>query len=247
MKPDQNRKEGLLRLTLDRVSPTNQHYIHLYFLVNDIKKAVTSYAKGDVLDIGCGNKPYLSFFKTGISKYVGCDIIQSSENVVDFICPANKLCFDDASFDTVFSTQTMEHVSDHQGMVKESFRVLKPGGHAIFTVPFSWELHEEPYDFFRFTKYGLKDLFEKNGFEIVEIKPNGGKWAAVFQLWINVLFSTRKYVTIRSRIIKLLFVRLKLIVPYNKFAIWLDKRYFDEGFTLNYIVITKKKLNTTLS
>ncbi|HEU0063959.1 MAG TPA: methyltransferase domain-containing protein, partial [Flavisolibacter sp.] len=189
---------------------------------------------------GCGNKPYLTFFQGLVTEYTGCDIIQSSKNVVDFLCPATELCFGDNTFDTVFSTQVMEHVADHNAMIKEAYRVLKPGGTIILTVPFCWELHEEPYDFYRFSKYGLKDLFEKHGFKVPLIKSNGGKWAAIFQLWINVLFSTRKYVTIRSRFIKLIFVRLRLIILYNRFAVWLDKKYFDDIITLNYIVIAKK-------
>lgn len=234
------REEGTERLTYNKIHVHNQHYIATYFIVSDIKDAINKYAKGDLLDVGCGNKPYVQLFDKLIDKYIGCDIVQSSENVVDNICPANDLCFANDSFDTVFSTQVMEHVADHQGMVAEAFRVLKKGGYAIFTVPFSWELHEEPYDFFRFTKYGLKDLFEKKGFEVVSIKSNGGKWAAIFQLWLNVLLSTRKYVTIRSRIIKLIFIRLKFIILYNKFSIWLDKRYYDDVLTLNYILIAKK-------
>lgn len=234
------REEGTERLTYNKIYVSNQHYIATYFILSDIKDAIKKYAKGKLLDVGCGNKPYAQLFNNLIDTYTGCDIVQSSENVVDYICPANDLCFGNDAFDTVFSTQVMEHVSDHQGMVTEAFRVLKKGGYAIFTVPFSWELHEEPYDFFRFTKYGLKDLFEKKGFEVISIKSNGGKWAAIFQLWLNVLLSTRKYVTIRSRIIKLIFIRLKFIILYNKFSIWLDKRFFDDVLTLNYIVIAKK-------
>ncbi len=234
------REEGLNRLTYKSFSIHNQHYIVTSFIIADIKEAIVKYAKGDILDIGCGNKPYARFFDGYITKYVGCDIVQSSEKVVDFLCPANELCFDDNSFDTIFSTQTMEHVADHQGMVSETYRVLKKGGFAIFTVPFNWELHEEPYDFFRFTKYGLTNLFERNGFKVVYVKSNGGKWASIFQLWLNVLFSTRKYVTLRSRVIKFLLVNLKLVIVYNRFSVWLDKRFFDDVLTLNYIIIAQK-------
>jgi len=234
------REEGMERLTMESISPTNQHYINNYFIKKDIQDHVPMYSKGKLLDIGCGNKPYLDFFKNITTSYIGCDIVQSSKNVVDDLCPATELVYADNTFDTVFSTQVMEHVADHQGMIREAYRVLKKDGHAIFTVPFAWELHEQPYDFFRFTRYGLKEIFEKNGFEIVMIKSNGGKWAAIMQLWVNVLYSTRKYKTIRSSIIKLLFVRLRFIVLYNKFSIWLDKKYFDDGLTLNYMVIVRK-------
>jgi SAM-dependent methyltransferase len=237
---DADRNNGLQRLTYEDIRVANQHYIGTYFIVNDIRDAIAEYARGNILDIGCGNKPYEVLFRDKVSRYTGCDIIQSSDNVVDYLCPANDLCFQDSEFDTVFSTQTLEHVADHRGMVAEAFRVLRPGGYAIFTVPFSWELHEEPYDFFRVSKYGLKYLFEGSGFEVIRIKANGGKWAAISQLFLNVLMSTRKYVTFRSRLIKLLFIRMRLIIPYNKISIWLDKRFFDDVFTLNYIIVARK-------
>ncbi len=240
MENSHSREEGLQRLTSASLSVTNQHYIGTWFIKNDIEQAVQQYANGHLLDIGCGNKPYEPIIHGKVTVYTGCDIVQSSERKVDVICPANQLSFDDEIFDTVFSTQVLEHVADYEGMVQEAHRVLKKGCYGIFTAPFSWELHEEPYDFFRFSKYGLRTLFEKKGFEVVTVKANGGKWAAISQLWLNVLFSTRKYNTFRSRVIKWLFVRFRLIVPYNKFSIWLDKKYFDDIFTLNYMVIVKK-------
>jgi len=234
------REPGLERLTAEGLSLTNQHYIVTYFILNDIKKAINEFASGAVLDIGCGNKPYKNLFNEKNDSYIGCDIIQSSENVVDYICPANELIFKDESFNTVFCTQVLEHVADFNGVISEAYRVLKPNGVAIFTVPFAWELHEEPYDYQRFSKYGLKYIFENKGFKIEKVKSNGGKWSSILQLFINVLYSTRKYKTIRSKFIKLLFVNLKLIIPYNLFAIWLDKTFFDDNFTLNYLIIARK-------
>ncbi|MES1219189.1 MAG: class I SAM-dependent methyltransferase [Bacteroidota bacterium] len=240
MENKESREDGIRRLTHSDLSPRDPYFIATYFIKDDIKNIATKFASGRLLDVGCGNKPYEIYFKEVVNEYVGCDIVQSSENIVDYICPANQLCFEDATFNTIFSTQVLEHVADSKGVIKEAYRVLKKGGYALFTVPFSWELHEEPYDFFRFSKYGLKSLFEEQGFEIISIKANGGKWAAIFQLWLNVLLSTRKYKTFRSRIIKLFFIRLRCIVLYNRFSIWLDKRYFDDILTLNYIVIARK-------
>lgn len=235
-----NRETNLQRLTYHAIKPSNQHYIVTSFIKNAIQKAAVDFGKGKLLDIGCGNKPYKILFDQHVTDYVGCDIIQSSEQIVDFICPANKLCFEDNSFDTVFSTQVMEHVADYGGMIDESFRIMKSGAYGIFTMPFCWELHEEPYDFFRFSKYGLEEIFKRKGFKLIYIKSNGGKWAAIFQMFLNVLLSTQKYGTLRGKLIKWVFVKSKLIVVYNKLSIWLDKKYFDDQLTLNYIVIVQK-------
>src|SRR4051812_35727995 len=99
------REEGMGRLTYKDISIHNQHFIVTHFIVEDIKAAIKEYAKGDLLDIGCGNKPYLSLFDGLVKKYVGCDIVQSSEKLVDVICPANELNFSNETFDTAFSTQ----------------------------------------------------------------------------------------------------------------------------------------------
>jgi SAM-dependent methyltransferase len=239
MNSENSRETGIVRVTASAISKRNQHYIIYHFLKEDIRRAAHAYAKGKLLDIGCGNKPYHGLFSK-VDTYTGCDIVQSSENIVDHICPATELCFGSNEFDTVFSTQVIEHVADFDQMIAESFRVLKEGGYGIYTAPFSWELHEEPYDFFRFTRHGLRAAFEKGGFEIVEIRANGGKWAALFQLGLNVLFSTRKYNTWRSRLVSLLFVKLRLVYLYNKLAVWLDKRFYDDLLTLNYIIVIRK-------
>ena len=237
------RQENLSRISDWQIKSKHPHYIHYYFLVRDIQDAVQHYTRGDFLDLGCGNKPYESLYTPLSESQVGCDVIQSDRNRVDVICPADKLAFPDNSFDTVLCTQVLEHVYEHDEMIKEIWRVLKPGGHIILTVPFAWELHEEPYDFFRYTKHALKILFEKHGLEIDYIRPNGGKWAAVYQLRNNMLFSSFAKKTFASRLKKFFYVKMKMISLRNLFAIWLDKKFRDEVFTLNYIVVAHKPLN----
>ena len=231
---------------LDRLGDTklklkNFDYIHLTFLFEDIEAAIKKYAFGDMLDIGCGNKPYQKWYAPVTSTQIGCDISQSNLNKVDVICPATDLKFSDNSFDSVLCTQVMEHVFDNKLLVKEAYRVLKPGGQIILTVPFCWQLHEEPYDFFRVSKYGLQELFEDAGFEIIVIKANGGKWAATFQMFINTIHSTFKYKTVKAKMLKILFVELRLTALLNKLAVWIDRRHFDDLWTLNYLVVAKKK------
>lgn len=234
-------RQALPRLKAITVKKKNPDYIHLYFLMKDIKEALDKYAKKRLLDLGCGNKPYKDWYAPLTDYTVGCDAVQSSENVVDDICLASDLPYENASFDTVFSTQVLEHVFEQQQMINEAARVLTQDGYLLLSVPFTWELHEEPYDFSRITKYGLKEMFEKSGFEIEYIKANGGKWAAMFQMMINTVYSTFKYKTVKAKILKIIFLELKLTWLINQFAIWVDKRHFDDGWTLNYVVVAKKK------
>lgn len=236
-------REKLSRISDWHVKSKDPHYIHYYFLIRDIKEAIANYAKGNFLDLGCGNKPYESLYKPFTTTQTGCDVVQSDDNRVDVLCPVTDLKFENNQFDTVLCTQVLEHVFEHDRMMKEAFRVLKPGGHIILTVPFAWELHEEPYDFFRYTKHALKELFEQTGFKIDYIKPNGGKWAAIYQLRTNMMYlSFRRRKTFWNKLKKILYMELRLTQLRNHFAIWMDKHFYDEIFTQNYIVVAHKPI-----
>jgi SAM-dependent methyltransferase len=236
------RTENSERLVSTNISKFNMHYLHYKPFHKDLLAVIKKYAKGTVLDIGCGNKPYEKEFGTQISKYVGCDIIQSHLNKVDVLCEANNIPLEDSSFDTVFSTQTIEHVEDHQGLVNEAYRLLKPGGHFIVAGPFVWPLHEEPYDFFRFTKYGFKYILEKAGFQMIETNSNGGMWATAGQSLIHPFtHSKSKHFFIRS--CRFFFFKLRFYWVINSFFEWLDKKDFNPVNTINYVLVVTKPLN----
>ena len=235
------REENLQRLSSIHVKKNSVGYIVLYFLIGDLKNVISKYASGKILDVGCGNKPYEPLFNTTPENYIGCDIVQSSEHKVDVLCKATNIDAEDNFFDTAFSTQVMEHVDNSDLMMSECNRVLKPGGIFILSVPLCWELHEEPYDFFRFTKYGLKELCDRNNFEVLEIIPNGGKWAAIMQMNINMVYSTFKRKNLFIKGLKFLFINLHLTELINRIAIKIDKRFFDPLLTLNYVLVAKKK------
>ncbi len=168
-----------------------------------------------------------NFFAGRVSEHIGCDLVQSSDDRVDFICPATELSFEGASFDTVLCTQVIEHVADHQALLSEAFRVLKGNGVLILSGPMYWPLHEEPYDFFRFTKHGFKFLLEKLGFGGIEIINNGGKWALCGQVLIHTIENTRLH-------------RRFVIRSINRFFAFLDDRYPDSTNPMNYLVVARK-------
>jgi len=79
--------------------------------------------------------------------------------------------------------------------MKEIWRVLKPGGILFFTVPFLWNLHEIPYDEYRYTPFALKRHLTQSGFNEIEIKAMGGWDAALAQmlgLWVRRRFNKTK-------------------------------------------------------
>lgn len=235
------REENTLRFA-DFTSISRRSFYYLVYvpLIRTLNCATKQYASGVLLDIGCGNKPYEKMVSDKVEKYVGCDIVQSSENRVDVLCPANKIPLDDKTFDTVFSTQTIEHVEDHQGLVNEAYRLLKSGGYFIVSGPLYWHLHEEPYDFFRFTKHGFKYILEKSGFEVIEILPNGGTWATTGQAIIHSFSFVNKEGNWFIKFSKKVFFKLRIHVFVNWLFEWLDKKDYNPINTMNYVVVAKK-------
>jgi SAM-dependent methyltransferase len=107
---------------------------------------------------------------------------------VDLVGTAYKIPADDGSFDSALCTSVLEHLEEPELALRECHRILRSGGMAIYSIPFIWHLHEEPRDFYRFSKYGLKYMFEKAGFEIAEIEPLSGFWGTFGQMFVYNLY-----------------------------------------------------------
>ncbi|MGN6568906.1 MAG: class I SAM-dependent methyltransferase [Flavipsychrobacter sp.] len=237
---DNTRAEHLERLSIIKTGLNDPYYLEYKYLFTDLKDAIENYASGDVLDIGCGNKPYKVLFEGKINSYTGCDIIQSDRNLVDIICPATDIPLPNNSKDTVFTTQVLEHVADHRKLLAEAYRILKPGGNLILSAPMCWEHHEEPYDFFRFTKYGFEYLLKETGFTPVLIQPNGGKWALVGQVMLNSIRSSINRKTFLSRFMNMLYFIFRIKWLINILFSYLDRVDRDNSATLNFVVVARK-------
>ncbi len=235
------REENIRRLSSHEISLNNIHYLVYKSYHSDLFYSLRKYAKLRLLDIGCGNKPYQDIITSQIDEYIGCDIVQSSENKVDIICEATDIPIPDKSFDTVISTQVIEHIADHQLMINESYRILKPGGYLIISGPMYWPLHEEPYDFFRFTRYGFRHILIKAGFSIEEELANGGKWALCGQVFLHALYpELDHHKSIRWRVFRKIFYFLGGIRFVNKIFAELDEKHLDKTNTMNYVFVAKK-------
>jgi SAM-dependent methyltransferase len=136
-----------------------------------------------VLDAGAGNAPYRELF--GHCRYVTSDWSSSQHEgaeKVDIQASLDDLPVPDASFDAVLNTQVLEHVADPVRVAGELFRVLAPGGRVWLTAPLVWPLHEEPFDYWRFTSHGLRRVLEEAGFRVERLEPRGGYFSAVATL-----------------------------------------------------------------
>ncbi len=159
-----------------------------YFIRNALYKKIRQYAPqlgGRLLDFGCGSKPYHSLF-TEVSEYIGLDYegqghSHANENV-DVFYDGKKIPFPDESFDSVFSSEVIEHIFNLEEIIPEIRRVMKKGGKILITCPFVWNEHEVPADYARYTHFALKHLMEKNGFDVLVQDKTGDFVMALNQM-----------------------------------------------------------------
>jgi SAM-dependent methyltransferase len=167
---------------------TNPAFIARRGLARAIKSLVSRLdldGTGVWLDVGCGSRPYESFFCVG--RYIGMDVAESGHPAegkkFDLLYDGVTFPLDNASIDGILCSQSLEHMPDPEGAVAEMARVLKPGAPLILTAPFVWQEHEQPYDFLRFTSFGLARLLETQGFKIVEYHRTTGSIETIAQLF----------------------------------------------------------------
>jgi SAM-dependent methyltransferase len=122
------------------------------------------------LDVGCGDRPYESLFPKGV--YIGIDVKISGRGDAlknpDYFYDGKVLPYIDNSIDGILSTQVLEHVFSTDQYLGEIYRVLKPGGKLLISTPFVWQEHEQPFDFMRWTSFGITLSLKNVGFERIE-------------------------------------------------------------------------------
>lgn len=143
----------------------------------------------DVLDVGAGDAPYRELF--GGQRYITLDHEETPHNRdVDLVGSADAIPADAGSFDAIVCTQVLEHVSDPGLVLHEFHRILRPGGRLIASVPFAWEEHELPHDYFRYTRPGIEYLLSDAGFDQFEVRPRTDYFTTLAQLVRNAAWAT---------------------------------------------------------
>ena len=131
-----------------------------------------------LLDVGCGEKPYLPFFEPYVSEYVGVDVVANP--FAELLGPIEALPVEDASFDVVLCAQVLEHCDDPAQAVSELRRVTRPGGRVLASTHGVMVYHPSPADYWRWTHTGLERLFRQNGdWSAVTVSPASGTTACL--------------------------------------------------------------------
>jgi len=220
-------------------------YNPFYIIRKELYKGIQNYSKlfqGKILDLGCGTMPYKLEF-CNVTSYIGMDIEVSgngdTKSQVDIFYDGKEFPFENNSIDGVFSSETFEHIFNLEEILLEINRVLKPEGLLLATCPFFWPEHEIPYDYARYTSFGLKNLLKKCGFEIVAYDKTGNYFIAMVQMQALYLYFFINKIPFFSSIFFILFISPIFILGsiLNKLLPGFMKR---KDLYLNNIILVKK-------
>jgi SAM-dependent methyltransferase len=142
-------------------------------LARVIQELAERHAHGRVLDAGAGRLAYRDLIAPHAKHYVSADMVPERPEL-GVVCDLAEAPFRDGAFDTVVCTEVLEHTTAPDRILAAFRRILADDGTLIVTVPHLMYLHGEPYDYYRFTKYGLGNLLERAGFIVTSMQPVGG-------------------------------------------------------------------------
>jgi len=200
---------------------------HGYLAVTHIERTVALFAPefhGEVLDVGCGECPYRSYFQHVI-RMRGCDF-NAARGPVDFECPADKIPLPDQSLDGILCTEVLEHVPEPMTVWREFHRVMRSGGKLLLSTPMYWPGHEEPYDFYRYPEFGLLRFAKETGWEVKALVPRGGVWVFLGQAIIHAMPQYLRFRWQRS--------------AHNRLFLWLDRWRLNPNITVGWTIFAQR-------
>lgn len=198
---------------------------------------IPQFAKGHLLDLGCGMCPLYSLYKPYVTSITCADWDNSfhPNPYLDLNCDISQsIPFKNSFFDTIILSDVLEHIPNPRQLLTETFRVLDTGGVLLLNVPFLYWLHEVPYDYYRYTEYAIRLHLEAAGFQIKVLEIVGG----IIESWADLTSKLLAYAP-----------GLSLLVPglfYSIFGLrrlpWVNQKtfYLDKLFPTGYFVVAKK-------
>ena len=203
----QNGKSGRLaqawrRLNTNTIGTDGYWWIGLQnaAFYGDMAPLIAEHARGRTLDVGAGRLAWRNLLMQHVASYFSGDLTREHTDLNVVFDVTQGLPFADATFDTLFCCSVLEHAPEPWGALSEMYRVLVPGGIAIVSLPFLLHLHDEPHDYYRFTRYGIEHLAERAGFQVAQSVVNGGLFHLILNLPSVVLSTIWETVRLRALI-----------------------------------------------
>ena len=189
------------------VSQTNSSRYRLWL---ENKRFAESIPEGAlVLDAGAGEAPYKALVSHAMYESADFEKVDKVYAKSTYVCDLSDIPVGDGRYDFIFFNQVMEHLPEPALVLKELFRILKPGGKLIYSAPLFYEEHEVPFDFFRYTQYGVRHLFTQAGFIIEKLDWLEGYFGTV----AYQMSSMAQYLPSKPRAIETNALRWLLTLP----------------------------------
>ncbi len=208
-------------------------------LIGAVERA-RDHARGVLLDVGCGTRPYAPLFEGRITRYWGIDLPDSRFLAglrADIYAHGEALPVRTSSIDTVLGMAMITYFPEPARMVAEAHRVLKPGGVLLMEFTQMAPLHDEPHDYLRFTRYGAASLLERAGFEVLEVIPIGGLWRRV---GLSTIAGLNRINRGPTRVLTELPVRALYVVLQAAFA-GLDRVFANPREVLAHLLVARRR------
>lgn len=209
----------------------------LYILTGKILRALNTHARGRLLDIGCGDMPFKGRLPEAVTQYDTLDVESRTEGVTYITSAMDMSMIPDNSYDSAMCFEVLEHVPNPFTAAAEMHRVLKQDGTLVISVPHMWPIHEAPHDYLRFTYYGIKNVLEASGFEIVSIEISGGLLTYFGHNLASVLLGLTYHIPVIKHIMFFL-VKWLIVLPWA----WIDDKVVRSEITpLEYLCVARKQ------
>lgn len=206
----------------------------ILLLRRSLQKIIPKHALGIVLDAGAGQSDYRYMFY-GCRKYIAIDL-HLKENLN---CVANviNLPFKEQKFDTIFCSQVLEHLPNPSLALNEFYKVLKPGGNLILTVPHLSCYHDLPHDYYRFTVGGISFLLSQSGFKTITALGSASVLSFIGHIFSHIVLGLSAGCGIVGRIIFLINSLVNYIIAFIDYFL----SRFAKNIPLNIITVSVKK------
>jgi SAM-dependent methyltransferase len=210
-----------------------------WVIENQVKNFFSNIKNSNILDFGCGDCRYKKY-SDQTNNYIGLDIEVSGHDKkkkkYDILWDGKIIPFENEKFDLILMTEVLEHIENVELTLLEIHRVLKISGKLLITSPFIWHEHQKPYDFQRFTSFGLESLMKKTGFSIIYQKKLISNKHAIIEILNSEL---NKKINYNNNIFYRYYLILLKFFFKITFKILVHGKLFEDYYISNCVVVKK--------